>query len=124
MTYVNDSIHIPSLTENFNVANGGAGTFNGTINNNPYAYIDQSNSAGSGPNTNTVTDDPHHVNASIEANTHAWQSNYASVDQQSYTMAGVGGNGGTGLVIGSGNVTVDPTNHVHIDDFSHFPIPV
>jgi hypothetical protein len=122
--HINDSIHIPSLSSSISVGNGAPGTFNGTIYNNPHSYIDQNNSVTGSTNTNTVSDDPHHVKASIEANTHAWQSNTATVDQQAYTMAGLGGNGGNdNMVLDSGNVTVDPTNHVHLD-FSLPPIEV
>ena len=109
---VNDSIHIPNLYQSFSAGKGGNGVSKGDIINKAYADIDQSNQAGS-TNTNTV-DDPHHVQQSIEANTHAWQSNSATVDQQSNVMAGIGGAGGTGLIFGSGNVSVDPTDHIHI----------
>jgi hypothetical protein len=110
---VNDSIHIPSLSSNINVGNGGEGYFSGDLINKNVSYIDQSNTAGS---TNSISVDPAHVHASIEANTHAWQSNSATVDQQANAMAGIGGAGGSGnVVMDSGNVTVDPTNHVHLD---------
>ena len=109
---VNDSIHIPNLYQSFSAGNGGNGISKGDIINKAYADIDQSNHAGS---TNSISVDPAHVQASIEANTHADQSNTATVNQSQTAMAGIGGAGGTGMIMGSGDVTVDPTSHVHID---------
>ena len=110
---VNDSIHIPNLYQSFSAGNGGNGISKGDIINKAYADIDQSNSAGS-TNTNSISVDPPHVQQSIEANTHADQSNWATVNQSQTAMAGIGGAGGTGLIFGSGNVSVDPTDHIHI----------
>ena len=111
--YANDSIHIPSFHVSTNVGTGGNGYSDGPIINKTISNIDQSNSAGS-TNTNTV-DDPHHVQQSIEANTHAWQSNTATVDQQANVMAGIGGAGGSGnMVADDGNVQFDLGSTIHV----------
>jgi hypothetical protein len=107
-----DSIHLKYVDTSVSVGNGAPGYSYGDIIIKPHSYIDQSNSADS-TNSNTVSDDPHHVKASIEANTQAWQSNYATVDQSAYIMAGIGGNGGSdNMVFDSGNVNLDPQVHV------------
>jgi hypothetical protein len=116
MTYVkpsidvSDSIHFHSINTSVSVGNGGDGYSYGNIINKPYSYIDQSNSAGS---TNTV--DGHKVHSSIDADTHAHQSNTATVNQDAYIMAGIGGNGGNdNMVLNSGNVEVQLDSHLHI----------
>jgi hypothetical protein len=106
---VTDTIHIHSLNTGSTVGNGGDGYSYGNIINKPYSYLDQSNTAGS---TNTV-DDGHHVD--IDANTHAHQSNSATVDQSAYIMAGIGGNGGNGnMILDSGNLNFNLDPHIHV----------
>lgn len=105
-----DSIHFKSIDTSVSVGNGGDGYSFGNIINKPYSNIDQSNSAGS---TNTV--DGHKVHSSIDADTHAHQSNTATVDQSAYIMAGIGGNGGNdNMVLDSGNVEVQLDSHIHV----------
>ena len=105
-----DSIHFHSISTGSNVGNGGNGYFDGYISNNPVFTATQSNSAGS---TNTV--DGHKVHSSIDADTHAHQSNTATVNQDAYIMAGIGGNGGNdNMVLNSGNVEVQLDSHLHI----------
>jgi hypothetical protein len=105
---VTDTIHVHSLNTGSTVGNGGDGYSMGKIINKPDSYLDQSNTAGS---TNTV-DPSHHVD--IDANTHAHQSNSATVDQSAYIMAGNGGNGGDyNMIIGSGNLDFNLDPHIH-----------
>ena len=108
--YANDSIHIPSFHVSTNVGTGGNGYSDGPIINKTISDISQSNTAGS---TNTV--DGHKVHSSIDADTHAHQSNTATVDQSAYIMAGIGGNGGSNnMVLDSGNVEVQLDSHIHV----------
>ena len=107
--YANDSIHIPSFHVSTNVGTGGNGYSDGPIINKTISDISQSNTAGS---TNTV-DPSHHVD--IDANTHAHQSNSATVDQQANVMAGIGGAGGSGnMVVDSGDVSFDLGSQIHV----------
>ena len=109
--YANDSIHIPSFHVTTNVGTGGNGYSDGPIINKTISDISQSNTAGS---TNTV-DDPNKLHLSIDANTHADQSNYATVDQQANVMAGIGGAGGSGnMVVDSGDVSFDLGSQIHV----------
>ena len=103
-----DSIHLKHVDTSVSVGNGAPGYSYGDIIYKPHSHIDQSNSAGS---TNTV--DGHKVHSSIDADTHAHQSNTATVDQSAYIMAGIGGNGGSdNMVFDSGNVSLDPQVNV------------
>ena len=109
--YANDSIHIPSFHVSTNVGTGGNGYSDGPIINKTISDISQSNTAGS---TNTV-DDPQKLHLSIDANTHADQSNSATVDQQANVMAGIGGAGGSdNIVADSGNVSFDLGSTIHV----------
>jgi hypothetical protein len=108
---VTDTIHIHSLNTGSTVGNGGNGTFNGDIINKPYLSLDQSNTVTG--STNDV--DGHHVHSSIDANTHADQSNTATVDQSQSVMLGLGGSGGNdNMIIGSGNVDFNLDPHIHV----------
>jgi hypothetical protein len=107
---LNDSIHLPNLNTSYNIANGGDGITKGDVITKAVFTYEPSNTATS---TNTV-DDPHKAHSSIDADTHAYQSNSVTNDQSNTVMAGIGGAGGTGMVMDSGNLDFNVDPHIHI----------